>query len=665
MKRGLFKKGQSYSDLPISRPTNAIDRAILQRSGEDEKSSSNGSNATAEANAMLKLKQSVAFSTSATGTTTSSSKEKISLEGLMMSPRGVPPSGASSSFEDLARFVDDGDAKKLKKKEKGGSSYKREKKEKKESGSGGSKKESKKKSKEKDGLMNSGGKKNEGSGSKQPAVGKYVPPPPSAPPEWAKQLPTPMEQNRFVLDLSPDDKHQLKSGLKDLEAKKKGKAGMTKAHSSTNMKQHYTMPSIVIAAGTSNKPALSPRRRPADDIRISAPRNFRNLKVGGLFGVPLEVAMRGYPEWQVPPFLELLCLHIEHLFLSLEGIFRMAGNVDETKLFRDMVNNGEQVDLFKTSNGYVVCDLLKIFVREYPESIIPSSLFASFVELARKSSSTAQEELQVLFKEVPQYNKFTLKRILMCLSKVVEESAENKMDAPNLATIFGPSFFRPPPSAMTSDRAAIEKQVADTKYVNELTITLIKHHDTILKEVEYRPYYKYYAKVTKAYKPRTNEDLELVEGDMIVITGTAKGTLFMGESREAAGFFPMANVSLLNGKSAASIDDEEVKMRQRTIVARNKQEKEEEESEGENKSESEKEKEKEKEGGDKPKQVRIDLQARMEVFNRDESPTPASPRRPVQVDSPTYLARARETFKSLDQQEASAPSSPGKDPKPT
>ena len=105
-------------------------------------------------------------------------------------------------------------------------------------------------------------------------------------------------------------------------------------------------------------------------------------------------------------------------------------------------------------------------------------------------------------------------------------------------------------------------------------------------------------------------------------------------------------------------------MRQRTIVARNKQEKEEEEAEGESKNESEKEKEK-KEGADKPKQVRIDLQARREVFNRDESLTPVSPRRPVQADSPTYLARARETFKSLDQQEASVPSSPGKDPKAT
>jgi hypothetical protein len=49
---------------------------------------------------------------------------------------------------------------------------------------------------------------------------------------------------------------------------------MIKAKSSTSMKQHYTMPSVVIAAGVagSTKPNLSPRRRAPDDIRISAPR---------------------------------------------------------------------------------------------------------------------------------------------------------------------------------------------------------------------------------------------------------------------------------------------------------------------------------------------------------------------------------------------------------
>jgi hypothetical protein len=127
---------------------------------------------------------------------------------------------------------------------------------------------------------------------------------------------------------------------------------MTKALSQTNMKQHYTMPAIVAAAAGA-KPN-SPRRR-AEDIRISAPRyvpthslyspsphilprcsficcvviwgggamtcrNFRNLKVGGLFGVPLEVAMKGYPEWQVsslPPPLRFrsLVFIIYNLFI--------------------------------------------------------------------------------------------------------------------------------------------------------------------------------------------------------------------------------------------------------------------------------------------------------------------------------------------------------------
>ena len=87
--------------------------------------------------------------------------------------------------------------------------------------------------------------------------------------------------------------------------------------------------------------------------------------------------------------------------------------------------------------------------------------------------ATAQEELQVLFKEVPQYNKFTLKRILMCLSKVVEESAENKMDAPNLATIFGPSFFRPPPSGQSTAPASF---ASDQPWLSPANMLTSMHH---------------------------------------------------------------------------------------------------------------------------------------------------------------------------------------------
>lgn len=62
--------------------------------------------------------------------------------------------------------------------------------------------------------------------------------------------------------------------------------------------------------------------------------------------------------------------------------------MDETKLYRDVVNNGEPVDLWTASNGYVVCDLLKIYFREYPDSIVPTSLYPTLVDLVQKGSRT-------------------------------------------------------------------------------------------------------------------------------------------------------------------------------------------------------------------------------------------------------------------------------------
>lgn len=111
-------------------------------------------------------------------------------------------------------------------------------------------------------------------------------------------------------------------------------------------------------------------------------------------------------------------MHIEQNHLSLEGIFRMpgngvfefsllallrqkgtrlAGNIDETKQLRDLVNNGEHVDLWKASSGYVICDLLRIYFREYPDSIVPSSLYSAFVDLAQKASRTSiQHKLHMI-----------------------------------------------------------------------------------------------------------------------------------------------------------------------------------------------------------------------------------------------------------------------------
>jgi hypothetical protein len=175
-----------------------------------------------------------------------------------------------------------------------------------------------------------------------------------------------------------------------------------------------------------------------------------------------------------------------------------------------------------------------------------------------------------------------------------------------------------------------------------------------------------------------------VEDELIVVTGTAKGILFMGESRvrthththththssfsplpphvkEAAGFFPMGNVSLLNGESARP-EDEEEKLRKRSRTRSVKAERSEEggkKSEEDETTTKKKEKEKEKVEGEstaeeKEKEKTVKWSEGGGDGAKDsESSKPGIP----------YISRAREIFLSLDQQEGSSPPSPGKEPK--
>jgi len=53
----------------------------------------------------------------------------------------------------------------------------------------------------------------------------------------------------------------------------------------------------------------------------------------------------------------------------------------------------------------------------------------------------------------------------------------------------------------------------------------------------------------------------LVEGDIVIITGNLKGTLFMGETSEDAGLFPMANVSVLGNSPLTNSSEEQISFR--------------------------------------------------------------------------------------------------------
>src|SRR5689334_3474212 len=95
----------------------------------------------------------------------------------------------------------------------------------------------------------------------------------------------------------------------------------------------------------------------------------------GLYGIPLWKVMHGFSDhFHIPAFIERMCLHIEEVMLDEEGIFRKAGQVSEVERCRNLVNDGASVDLWKLES-YVICDLLKLYLRELPEPLLTYELY--------------------------------------------------------------------------------------------------------------------------------------------------------------------------------------------------------------------------------------------------------------------------------------------------
>lgn len=60
-------------------------------------------------------------------------------------------------------------------------------------------------------------------------------------------------------------------------------------------------------------------------------------------------------------------------------LFATPGNAKEVKLFKDMLHEGKDIDFHGVSPA-VVADLLKLWLRHMPDSLIPGAMYPRFVK---------------------------------------------------------------------------------------------------------------------------------------------------------------------------------------------------------------------------------------------------------------------------------------------
>ncbi|KAM9282278.1 LOW QUALITY PROTEIN: rho GTPase-activating protein 22 [Cariama cristata] len=171
---------------------------------------------------------------------------------------------------------------------------------------------------------------------------------------------------------------------------------------------------------------------------------------GGIFGQRLEDTVqyeRKYGQRLAPLLVEQCVDFIRERGLTEEGLFRMPGQANLVKDLQDSFDCGEKPLFDSNTDVHTVASLLKLYLRELPEPVIPFAKYEDFLScgqlLSKDEGEVRYPELVKQVKNLPQANYNLLKYICKFLDEVQAHSSVNKMSVQNLATVFGPNILRP------------------------------------------------------------------------------------------------------------------------------------------------------------------------------------------------------------------------------
>ncbi|XP_057584021.1 rho GTPase-activating protein 24 isoform X1 [Hippopotamus amphibius kiboko] len=199
---------------------------------------------------------------------------------------------------------------------------------------------------------------------------------------------------------------------------------------------------------------------------------------GGIFGQKLEDTVRyekRYGNRLAPMLVEQCVDFIRQRGLKEEGLFRLPGQANLVKELQDAFDCGEKPSFDSNTDVHTVASLLKLYLRELPEPVIPYAKYEDFLSCAKllsKEEEAGIKELAKQVKSLPVVNYNLLKYICRFLDEVQSYSGINKMSVQNLATVFGPNILRP----KVEDPLTI---MEGTVVVQQLMSMMISKHDRL------------------------------------------------------------------------------------------------------------------------------------------------------------------------------------------
>lgn len=215
--------------------------------------------------------------------------------------------------------------------------------------------------------------------------------------------------------------------------------------------------------------------------------NYYNPSEGWTFGGELELRARGDGK-RMPLIVSSILRYLDELYPKLDddGLRLAVWTVDvplkETHKLRKELNNGGPIstEIFDKYRPPVVGSVLKLYLLELPDSLVPHRFYDTIKELYKMNSSSENPKAKIMalisiFKQIKFSSIATMDGICMHLDRLMTIADVSEEYRVNIGQQFGPLFLRP--------KVQTSVTMAD-RHPYLLVRDLIEHRKDIFKELK-------------------------------------------------------------------------------------------------------------------------------------------------------------------------------------
>jgi len=198
-------------------------------------------------------------------------------------------------------------------------------------------------------------------------------------------------------------------------------------------------------------------------------------RVNKHFGKPLNESISTAKKLGVPHLGEYLIMLLLENGTTSEGIIRIPGNKPQVMALRNKLESGQ--DITEDADPYDIAGVLKLYLSELPDSLIPETVYLKLTDLNFDSPSSISTLTKVLQSDImPKHNMELLELCCKYFCELVKNTEITKMLPINLAISIGPTICLSP--KLRNDTMAF---MQGTKTSAALLSCLISNAKTIFK----------------------------------------------------------------------------------------------------------------------------------------------------------------------------------------